>query len=155
MFIGHFVPRHLRATRPLSPRLSLILFALVSPYGRLHPPETNSRRRAERSGVRRLFENRRPLGPSSYLSHLWTRRLLRLVEKQTRNQTFSRHSTSDHAFVRAWGGLDVVLCRSVDAGIAMAGTPEQLDPMQVLLGEQPPRRDAMRLSCTRGALLER
>ena len=56
-----------------------------------------------------MFEDGRYVGPSAAMPGVWARWLLRFVEKQTRDETFSRIEASRGAVARARRAMDVVL----------------------------------------------
>src|SRR5271156_2469290 len=79
-------------------------------YEHMYSSETNSRGNAsDPSGVRGVFEDGRHLGSLAALFGVRARGVLRFVQEQTCDETFSRHEACDHEVVRAWRGLGLVL----------------------------------------------
>jgi len=75
----------------------------------LHASERDSERATERTGMRGVSQDGRYMGASTRMSHLRTRRMLRLLEKYTRDQALSRHATPHHTLLRAGRELALVL----------------------------------------------
>src|SRR6516165_2544399 len=80
-------------------------------HAALHAPLPRPQSHPAHQRLRRMSENGRYLGPSSSLPRMWTRRLLRFFQKQTRHQTLPSHETSHHAFSRTRRILGLVLRR--------------------------------------------
>src|SRR6185295_10811540 len=80
----------------------------------LLPPGRSPTSKTERPRLPGMPGDGRYLGPSAGVPQLWSYRLLRFLEKQTRHETLPRDQTSHRAILRTRRRLALVLCgRSV------------------------------------------
>src|SRR6185437_3370364 len=76
----------------------------------MHAPRGDPRRRAEDAArLRGMSRVRRMVGPPSSVSRMRPRGLLRPVAQQARHETLPQNPPSDHAELRAGGGVGMLL----------------------------------------------
>src|SRR5258707_5205480 len=80
-------------------------------HERLHAFESHSQSNATHRGLRRVPENGRFRGASSFVHGVRPRRMLRLLQKQARHQALPPRQASHHAFARTRRKLGLVLRR--------------------------------------------
>jgi hypothetical protein len=85
----------------------------------LHTSRSDSGSHAQRKRMRRLFARRRPLAASAPVFDLRSRRLLRFLAEQARDEALPRDETSADSFLRAWRRVGVVLRRRTLLRIAL------------------------------------